>query len=167
MSQRTIKAKLLTAKAFERFGDVIECAGEPDKIINQGMCGRFHDRADLQTKGDDGRIGLSLFNAEPRSMPYTLTMMERHPLGSQCFVPMSEHSFLVVVADDHKDVPGEPLAFITQPGQAVNYHANTWHGVLTPLHPPGRFVVIDRIGEASNLEEHWFEGAYTVVRQDA
>ncbi|MEL6919773.1 MAG: ureidoglycolate lyase, partial [Pseudomonadota bacterium] len=58
--------------------------------------------------------------------------------------------------------PGEPLAFITEPCQAVNYFANTWHGVLTPLHTPGRFAVIDRVGDGNNLEEHWFAKPYMI-----
>ncbi|MEL6921770.1 MAG: ureidoglycolate lyase, partial [Pseudomonadota bacterium] len=111
----TIRSQPLTREAFAPFGDVISCGGEPDKIINQGLCGRYHDRADLHVKDDRGRIGLSLFDAKPRALPYNLDMMERHPLGSQCFVPMTEHPFLVIVAYDNDGKPGEPLAFITEP----------------------------------------------------
>lgn len=161
MSQ-TIKCEPMTAQAFTPFGDLIDCAGAPDKIINAGMCGRYHDRAALDF-GIDGRAGLSLFNATPRSLPYTLDMLERHPEGSQAFVPMSEHSFLVTVALDADGQPDRPRAFLTTPGQAVNIHANIWHGVLTPLHAPGLFAVIDRIGETPNLEEFFLPKAYTVV----
>jgi ureidoglycolate lyase len=94
--------------------------------------------------------------------PYTLRMMERHPSGSQCFIPMSWTGFLVVVAPDEDGQPGQPVAFITQPGQAINFHKNIWHGVLTPLSDPGLFAVIDRIGAGTNLEEYWFPTPYVI-----
>lgn len=155
-----IVAQPLTTEAFAPFGDVLDCAGEPDKLINQGLCGRFHDRAQIDVH--DGRVGISLFKAEPRSLPYDLAMMERHPEGSQAFIPMSEHGFLIIVAADAGGKPGTPVAFLSAPGQAINFYRNTWHGVLTPLHSPGLFAVVDRIGGGDNLEEHWFEEGYTI-----
>lgn len=157
-----IRCQPLTAAAFAPFGDVIDCGGDPDKIINAGMCGRYHDRAQMQF-GQDGRAGISLFNATPRSFPYVLDLMERHPEGSQAFVPMTEHPFLVTVAPDADGRPGAPLAFLTAPGQAINIYANIWHGVLTPLHAPGLFAVIDRIGDTPNLEEFLLDPPYVVV----
>lgn len=155
-----IPVQPLTADAFAPFGDVIEASGDPDKLINAGLCGRFHDRAALDFSG--GRAGASLFHATPRSLPYTLDLMERHPDGSQLFVPMSADPFLVTVAPDKDDSPGTPLAFLTAPGQAVNFHRGTWHGVLTPLSPPGLFVVIDRIGPGANLEEYIFDQPFKI-----
>ncbi|MGJ8602986.1 MAG: ureidoglycolate lyase [Marivita sp.] len=151
----------ITATAFAPFGDVLNCAGEPDKIINQGKCGRYHDRATLDFS--DGRAGISLFKAELRALPLILDLMERHPEGSQCFVPMSHDAFLVIVAQDAGNAPGTPLAFRTEPGQAINFHRNTWHGVLTPLTGTGLFTVIDRIGAGDNLQEHWFDTPWTVI----
>ena len=158
---RIIFTEPLTAGAFAPFGDVLDTSGDPDKIINQGFCGRYHDRAILDF-GPDGRAGISLFKAEPRSLPYTLDMVERHPEGSQAFVPMSMDPFLIIVAPDHGGTPGTPRAFISAAGQAINFHRATWHGVLTPLHAPGLFAVVDRIGTSPNLEEHWFEHPYEV-----
>jgi ureidoglycolate lyase len=90
-------------------------------------------------------------------------MVERHPDGSQAFVPMSLDRFLVIVAPGTGAGPGRPRAFLTQPGQAVNLHRGVWHGVLTPLHAPGLFAVVDRIGEGANLEEHVFERPWSVT----
>ncbi|MEM6711776.1 MAG: ureidoglycolate lyase [Pseudomonadota bacterium] len=162
--QRLI-AKPLTRETFAPFGDVLNVDGPPDKLINQGLCGRYHDRALIDVAPDmgEGRTGISLFQAELRSLPYTLDMMERHPEGSQAFLPMDVHPFLVIVAPDAGGVPGEPAAFLTKPGEGVNYHRGTWHGVLTPLHGNGLFAVIDRIGTTPNLQEHWFERPYKVV----
>lgn len=162
MSDRTIRTEPLTAEAFAPFGDVLEVKGAPDRLINQDLCGRYHDRARLDF-GTDGRAGISLFDAVPRALPYTLDMVERHPEGSQAFLPMTEAPFLVIVAPDADGVPGTPRAFLTAPGQGVNYHRGTWHGVLTPLSAPGLFAVVDRIGTTPNLQEHWFATPWTVV----
>lgn len=155
-----ILIEALTPRAFAPFGEVLEAAGAPDRLINQGLCGRWHDLARLDIA--DGRPGLSLFRSETRTLPLKLGMVERHPLGSQAFIPMSFDPFLVIVAPDDGGVPGRPRAFRTAPGQGINIARNAWHGVLTPLHAPGLFAVIDRIGEGANLEEHWFPDVYTV-----
>lgn len=143
----------MTADAFAPFGDLLEAKGTPDKIINQGLCGRFHDRARMDFS--DGRAGISIFHAEKRDLPLKLDLVERHPNGSQAFVPMSYQPFLVVVAEDQNGTPQNIRAFLTEAGQAINIHRGVWHGVLTPLHDPGLFAVIDRIGEGPNLEEYW------------
>ena len=149
---KTFKAAPLTTEAFAPFGDVLNVEGEPDRLINQDLCGRYHDRAKIDIEGGD--VGISLFKAEARSLPYTLDLLERHPLGSQAFLPMSMDAFLVIVAPDAGGAPGDPLAFLTQPGEGINLHRGTWHGVLTPLSEPGLFAVIDYVGDAPNLEEH-------------
>jgi ureidoglycolate lyase len=161
---RTIVAQPLTAEAFAPFGEVLDTSGEPDRLINQGLCGRYHDRARMDFA--DGRAGISLFDAEPRSLPYRLDMVERHPDGSQAFLPMTQAPFLVIVAPDAGGTPGRPVAFLTAPGQGINLARGTWHGVLTPLSAPGLFAVVDRIGPGANLEEHWFDAPWTVVTED-
>ena len=150
---RLVKTRALTAEAFAPFGDVLEATGTPDRIINQGLCGRWHDRAGLDF-GPDGRAGISIFLAEPRTLPYRLEMIERHPEGSQAFLPMHAHPFLVIVAEGPE---ADPCAFLTNGAQGINLAKGTWHGVLTPLHAPGLFAVVDRIGGTPNLEEHWYE----------
>lgn len=155
-----IKTRTLTADAFAPYGDVMQASGTPDKMINQGKCGRFHDQAQLDFT--DGQAGISIFKGEKETLPLTLEMVERHPMGSQAFVPMSADPFLVVVASDDNGTPQDPVAFITAPGQAINFHRGTWHGVLTPLSEPGLFAVIDRIGDGANLQEHWFETPYII-----
>ncbi len=147
-----ITAEPLTPAAFAPFGDVMAADGAPDRIINEGRCGRYHDRARLDFT--DGRAGISIFQGQVVTLPLTLTLLERHPLGSQAFVPMSAAPFLVIAAPDVGGVPGRPRAFRTGPGQAVNFYRGTWHGVLTPLAAPGIFAVIDRVGDGANLEEH-------------
>ncbi|MDG1947684.1 MAG: ureidoglycolate lyase, partial [Amylibacter sp.] len=148
-----LQTQPLTTNAFKAFGEIIDATGEPDKIINQGLCGRYHNLAQLDFT--TGKAGLSIFNAEARSLPFKLEMMERHPEGSQAFIPMHQYPFLIIVSHDKNGVPDTPISFISKPGQGINIFKNTWHGGLCPLHSPGLFAVIDRIGEGPNLEEHW------------
>lgn len=156
-----ILAQPLTHEAFAPFGDVIARKPAPDRMINAGRCGRHDDLAAIDIA--EGRAGISLFDAEPRALPYHLDLLERHPLGSQAFIPMTETSFLVTVAPDAGGRPGVPLAFLTAPGQGVNIARGVWHGVLTPLAAPGLFAVVDRIGDGANLEEVALDPGYWIV----
>ncbi|MFZ1468551.1 MAG: ureidoglycolate lyase [Paracoccaceae bacterium] len=155
---REIAPQPLTAAAFAPFGEVLEATGE-FRLINAGLCQRHHDRAQMDF-GSEGRAGISIFQAEPRALPYAFDLIERHPDGSQAFVPMTQHPFLVIVATGPDDTP---KAFLTNGAQGINLHRGIWHGVLTPLHAPGLFAVIDRIGETANLEEHRFTAEWTVL----
>ncbi len=156
-----IVAAPLTAAAFAPFGDVLEATGD-SFAINAGMCQRFTDRARVEVVGD-GRVGISVFHARPYPLPHRFDLVERHPLGSQAFVPMAEDPFLVIVAPDEGGRPGAPLAFLTAPGQGVNLLRNVWHGVLTPLGRPATFAVVDRIGTGNNLQEYRYEAPWTVT----
>jgi ureidoglycolate lyase len=102
----------------------------------------------------------------PYDFPLKLTMVERHPFGSQAFIPLSPRPFLVIVCHDSDEGPGEPHAFITAPGQGVNYPRNRWHGVLTPIGEIQDFLVVDRGGDGSNLEECHFSHAYEIDLPD-
>lgn len=155
---RQITTEPLTATAFAPYGDVLDATGD-FRLINAGLCRRHHDRAGMDF-GPDGRAGISIFDATPRSLPYTFDLIERHPDGSQAFLPMTEHPFLVIVTDGPD---ATPRAFVTDGTQGINLHRGTWHGVLTPLHAPGRFAVVDRIGATPNLEEWRMETPWTVV----
>jgi ureidoglycolate lyase len=152
-----IKPEPLTAAAFAPFGDVLDATGE-FRLINDGLCQRHHDRARLDF--GDARGGLSIFHAEPRLLPYTFDLIERHPEGSQAFIPMTQHPFLVIVS---RGPQATPRAFLTDGAQGINLHRGTWHGVLTPLHVPGLFAVLDRIGAGANLEEYRFANPWTVI----
>ena len=152
----------LTRAAFAAFGEVIETDGAAHYLINQGHCARYHALALAMTKGTGGQIGMSIFRAQPYALPLQLTMMERHPLGSQAFMPLSQNPFLVVVAPDENGAPGMPRAFMTKPGQGVNYPPNLWHGVVTPIGEAQDFLVVDRIGEGPNLEEFFFSTPYYI-----
>ncbi|MEM5477548.1 ureidoglycolate lyase [Pacificibacter sp. AS14] len=156
--KNTVVLAPLTPENFAPYGDVLDASGTPDKIINAGKCGRFHDRAKVDVR--EARVGISIFKADVRSLPYTLDLIERHPEGSQAFVAMSAEPFLVIVSDGPKAVP---KAFITDGTQAINFHRGTWHGVLTPLAGNGQFAVIDRIGETPNLEEFTFDVPWVVT----
>ena len=161
---RIVRARPLTAGAFAPFGQVLAADGPPDRRINAGRCGRWHDRAALDFGAKTGgRAGISVFLAEPCRLPYDCDLLERHPEGSQAFIPMHANPFLIVVAPDAGGVPGTPQAFVTDGAQGINLSRGTWHGVLTPLSAPGLFAVVDRIGATANLQEHHLRQPFRVV----
>jgi len=155
---RQIIAKPLTSDAFAPFGDVLDATGD-FRLINAGLCQRHHDRARLDF-GAEGRAGISIFQAQPRALPYEFDLIERHPEGSQAFLPMTAAPFLVIVATGPESAP---QAFLTNGAQGINLYRGTWHGVLTPLSAPGLFAVVDRIGTTPNLEEYRYSQPWTVL----
>ncbi|WP_066267545.1 ureidoglycolate lyase [Hydrogenophaga palleronii] len=148
-----LHARALTREAFAPFGQVIELDGARQFDINGGTTRRFHDLAEIDTLADGGRPIVNLFRAQPRSLPLRLSLMERHPLGSQAFIPLTGRSYVVVVAPDDGGRPGRLQAFITQGWQGVNYSRNVWHHPLLALGEISDFLVVDRGGEGHNLEE--------------
>ena len=157
---RTLVAEPLTRAAFAPFGEVIDAEGAEHHAINSGGAVRYHALATVDVAG---RAIVSLVRGQPRELPLVVAMMERHPLGSQAFHPLSARPFLVVVAPDEGGAPGRPRAFLTRPGQGINYARGTWHAVLTPLAAESDFLVVDRGGEGDNCEEHLFAEPWTVV----
>ena len=144
----------LTAAAFAPFGDVIELDDEQAYDINDGTCRRHHDLARLDLDRDGGRPCVSLFVPQQTTLPLTLRMLERHPLGSQAFVPRGPASYAIVVApSDAAPVAGTIRAFISDGSQGVNYHAGVWHHPLISLTRNAQFVVIDRAGPGANCDE--------------
>jgi len=160
---RTITTEPLTREAFAPFGQVIETAGAHHYPINAGRTERFHDLAKVELAGVHARALISIFRGRHTALPHSLELVERHPLGSQAFYPVTSNPFLVIVAPDESGKPGTPRAFLTKPGQGVNIAINTWHGVLTPLVETAEFLVVDRGGDGNNLEEFRFEDPWTVV----
>jgi len=158
---RTLHPSPLTAEAFAPYGDVLDATGA-FRLINEGLCKRYHDRAQLDF-GPGGRAGISIFNATPRAFPYAFDLVERHPEGSQAFIPLSQNPFLVIVATEENGAPGKPLVFLTNGAQGINLHRGTWHGVLAPLAAPGLFAAVDRIGATPNLEEFRYPQSWTVI----
>jgi ureidoglycolate lyase len=160
---RTVYIEPLSRDAYAPFGQVIETEGAEHFPINSGMTERYHDLARIELSGPNARPLVSIARGRPYSLPLTLTLMERHPLGSQAFYPLSPRPFLSIVAPDEGGAPGMPRAFRTAPGQGVNMAMNTWHAVLTPLHEVCDFLIVDRGGDGSNLEEHVFAEPYLII----
>ncbi|SDG51723.1 ureidoglycolate lyase [Pelagibacterium luteolum] len=158
----TIIAQPLTKEAFAPFGQILTTEGAHHYPINNGMTERFHDLANVELGGENPRPLISIFRGQPYALPLALTMVERHPLGSQAFMPLHPRPFLVIVAPDQNGVPGTPLAFLTEPGIGINIARNTWHGVLTTLEQQGDFLIVDRGGDGNNLQEHFFDTPFSV-----
>ena len=147
--------KPLTAEAFAPYGDVIEVRGQA-KVINEGLTERFHDLAKVDVTAQGGHTLVNIFRSKPKPLPMKITMMERHPLGSQAFIPLGSTPFLVLVAPaEHETLRGDDLElFITHAQQGVNYRRNVWHHYCLALGQEGDFLVIDRGGPGENLEEY-------------
>ncbi len=154
----------LIAAAFAPFGQVIELEGAHHYPINSGMTERYHDLARVELGGVHPRPLISIFRGQPYTLPLDLKLVERHPLGSQAFYPLSDAPWLVIVAEDDSGIPRRLRAFRPAPGQGVNIAMNTWHGVLTPLERPSDYLVVDRGGDGNNLEEFHFTAPVRILR---
>lgn len=158
---RQLEINPLNKDAFAPFGDVIEIENAERLMINDGTAERFNDLADIDVASDGGRPIISIFRGRRRrfdpSEPIEINMMERHPLGSQAFVPLQDAPYLVVVARiaDHIG-PDDLYAFLAQGKQGVNYRRNLWHHPLLVLNDGHEFLVIDRGGPNDNCVEQYF-----------
>ena len=147
----SLTPELLTADAFAPFGDVIEASERAEVMpINYGWTTRFHALADVAV--GDGHAIISILRSRPLT-PLVLKVFERHPLGSQAFMPLSGRPFLVAVAPRGDFDPAAVRIFRAEAGQGVNYGRGTWHHFLLALEAESDFLVVDREGAGENLEE--------------
>lgn len=150
----TLTPQPLTRAAFAPFGEVIETEGSSHFSINGGFAERYHDLARIDVAAGGGRALVSIVRGRPRPMPIRLTLMERHPLGSQAFVPLHDRDWLLVVSAGPDPCRPEALrAFRASGRQGANYARGTWHHPLIVLSPDHEFLVIERGGEGTNIEE--------------
>lgn len=150
-----LDAQPLTAEAFSDFGDVIARCDDRSFPINSGRTQRHHDLAKVEALGDEARVLVSIFVSQPVTLPLELTFLERHPQGSQAFMPLNGERFLIVVAPPGDTIdPGDVRAFVTDGRQGVNYKAGTWHAIQSVLETEGEFLVVDRGGAGNNCEEY-------------
>ncbi len=159
---KRVAIEKLTKRAFAPYGEVIEKAGAQQLTINRGKCIRHHTLATADVTGNGADVVINIFSGQPYSLPHTLDMVERHPLGSQAFYPLGTKEWLVIVCEDEGGKPVSPKAFRASPDQGINLKRNQWHGVLTPLHEASDFLVVDRAGDGNNLEEFFFDEPYLV-----
>ena len=158
MTVRELALEPLTEAAFKPFGEVItlpaavpERRGEP---INQGHTERFADLAHIDVAAGNGHAVVHVYRSQPLSLPLSVGIMERHPLGSQAFVPLHARSFVVIVAPPG-DAPERAAirAFLTNGRQGVNLARGVWHHYQVTLVEPSDYLVIERTGPGENCEE--------------
>lgn len=160
---RLLTPRPLTREAFAPFGPVLEIPGANHYPINNGMTERHHDLAPVELAGEEARALISIFRGQPYALPLKLTLVERHPLGSQAFMPLNGKPWLAIVCPDGPgDKPGRPEVFLCRGDQGVSYPRGRWHAVLTPLGEAQDFLVIDRGGAGKNLEEFAFEEPWII-----
>jgi ureidoglycolate lyase len=152
-SQLPMKIEKLTRDAFAPFGDLITLAGARHYPINDGSAERFHDLALIDVADQGGKPLLSVFRGKPRPLPFEIGIMERHPLGSQAFIPLSKEPYLVIVAASGQFDEGTLRFFRAERGEGVNYAKGVWHHGLFALGRESEFIVVDRGGPGGNCEE--------------
>lgn len=153
----------LTKSAFALYGDLLEADPATMRLINGGTTERFHALGEPVVVGEPTRLIFSIFRGQPRQFPYSVTMMERHPFGSQSFMPLSGRPYLVAVSDDEGGKPGKPKVFLAGAHQGVNYFPNVWHHPLMSLGEVSDFLVVDRDNPGQNLEEAFFDTPYMIA----
>jgi ureidoglycolate lyase len=142
----------LTADAFRPYGEVLDASGSPTDLANGAAAQVHRDIAAIDVAADGGRVSVSVVRTAPTPLPLRIVVMERHPLGSQTFVPLAGAEYLVVVAPAGELDPAAIVAFHASPAQGVNLRRGVWHHPLVALHRVSDFVVIDRAGEGVNFE---------------
>ncbi len=151
MTNLSIKPKPITKDNFKKFGDMITTEDINPLEINNGYAKRYDGIAKLDTKKENGESTICIFSALKRSFPMKVDMMEKHPLGSQAFIPMKETTFLSFVAPaGNKPDLTKVEAFIIPKGIGVNYNAGVWHFPLISTENMN-FLVVDRKGKGDNL----------------
>jgi ureidoglycolate lyase len=154
----TLKPQPLTRERFAAYGDVIESTELDRAAMNAARFERFDDQCTVDMAGA-GRVAVSIARCRvATSLPYRVDMVERHPLGSQAFVPLSPARMIVVVAPPEESVEADDLrAFVTNGRQGINYHRGTWHMPLIAFEPGQEFLIIDRAGGEPNCDEHMLD----------
>lgn len=164
MIDKIIKPKKINKSNFNLYGDLITTEDVSPIDINAGYAKRFDNLANLDTSKDEGKTIVSIFSALKRDFPMRIDMMEKHPLGSQAFIPMKETTFLCFVAP-----PGEfpeiskIESFIVPPRKGINYKPGIWHFPLISTEDTN-FVVLDRKGNGENLIIHKFEKEKIILK---
>jgi len=151
----TLQPQPLTRERFAPYGDVIESAEIDKAAMNAARFERFDDLCSIDM-ADGGPVAVSIARCRAAtSLPYRIDMVERHPLGSQAFVPLTPARMVVVVAPPEESVEaGDLRAFVTNGRQGINYHRGTWHMPLIAFDTGQEFLIIDRAADQPNCEEH-------------
>jgi len=153
----SLRPEPLTRERFAPYGDVIEASLDKSDAMNEARFERFDDLCDVDLGDGDVAISVARCRA-PTTLPLRIDMVERHPLGSQAFVPLTPSRMVIVVAPPGESVEVSELrAFVTNGKQGINYHRGTWHMPLIAFDEGQKFLIVDRGGEESNCEQHMLD----------
>ena len=159
-----IKPIKITRKNFAAYGNLISSNDIKPIDINAGYAKRFDDLANIKSSKNGGKTIVSIFSALKRNFPMKIDMMEKHPLGSQAFIPMKETTFLCFVAPPGESPEIDKIqSFIIPPKTGINYKPDIWHFPLISTENTD-FLVIDRKGNSENLVIHKFDKEKIVLK---
>lgn len=158
MAERTaisLSPEPLTRERFVPYGDVIEATLDKPAAMNAARFERFDDLCQVDI-AEGGHLAMSVARCRTATaLPLRIDTVERHPLGSQAFVPLQRCRMVIVVAPPGESVDAIELrAFVTNGKQGFNYHRGTWHMPLIAFEAGQEFLVVDRGGAESNCEEY-------------
>lgn len=155
MSDTVIRPEPITGEEFAPYGDLIHAAPATRAVMNDGRFESFNNLASIDVTSGGGRVAISIARCRhPTALPYVIDMVERHPHGSQAFIPLTPFSFVVVVAPASDKVDAAELrAFITDGTQGINYHKGVWHMPMIAFEAGQEFLVVDRAPATDNCDE--------------
>ncbi|MFW1951931.1 ureidoglycolate lyase [Acinetobacter beijerinckii] len=167
--KKNIQIQPLTQESFSAFGDVIEKENHDFFSINHGLTQRYHALSVAQISGDNTAVGMSIFhNLCATQIPFKIDMLERHPHGSQSFIPLQQQKFIIIVAlplDQKQPNEQQIYAFLSNGKQGVTYHQGVWHHPLITLEAESDFLVVDRIGGGQNCDVHPLDRSCWIIEQ--
>lgn len=160
---QTLTFQPLNPQIFAPYGDIVSPEMGEKITVNDGMATRFRDLANVELNGDNTRTLISIFRSEPFELPIKISMLERHPLGSQLFCPLCARPWAVIVADDDHGKPTNLKAFRLDGKTGINFKPNIWHHTLICFEETSEFITVDRDGDGNNLEEYYLDEPMMLV----
>lgn len=154
-----VRIEPLTAEAFASFGEVLgPTEGIDGRLVNLETAMRFDHAARLENARTAALPNLAFFHCTPVTLPFRITLLERHPHSTQAFLPLSVERWLVCVAPEAAD--GMPdirglRAFLAGPGIGVNFRRGLWHHPILALGQPARLAMLAWEDGGPDDAEEW------------
>ena len=150
----TLPVRPLTAEAMAPFGSVIERV--PGGVaVNGGSSQRHEAVATLDLHRDAGRGVLAVYDARARRFPFAASVLERHRLSDQVFLPLGGPRrcvLLLAPAGVEQPQATDCVALLSNGQQGLRIAAGTWHHGLLAL-DDGPWAVLERRAAAPDCDE--------------
>ena len=142
------RPRYVDGEALGRIGEVP--LHDPAGLVGAAIDDRLQDAGVLvlhlfQSTRQGARPNLAVFRSLAKTLPFEMTLLEKHPCSTQAFLPMVCTRYLVCVAPALAD--GSPdverlRAFRCGPGVGINYRRDVWHHPILALDGPADFAML-------------------------